>query len=80
MKRHVSAYLAIIRLQSSMGLSIVCVWQMLRSHHLAKTLYMIHKLRVSRYGGGCTLVCGILGGGYHPWALSLLVMGGKSGW
>ena len=33
---------------------------------------MRHKLRVSRYGGGRALVCGILGGGHPPWALSLL--------
>jgi len=35
-------------LQSSKRLNIVCVWQMLRSHHLAYKLYMKHKLRVSR--------------------------------
>jgi len=46
MKWHVSAYLAIIRLQSSKRLNIVCVWRMLRSH-LAKKLYMRYKLRVS---------------------------------
>jgi len=38
---------------------------MLRSHHLAYKLYMRHKLRVNRYGGGRAFVCGILGGG-HP--------------
>jgi len=38
-------------LQSSERLNIVCVWRMLRSHHLANKLYMGHKLRVSRYGG-----------------------------
>ena len=30
---------------------------------------------VSRYGGGLALVCGILGGGHLPWALSLFVLG-----
>jgi len=34
-ERHVSAYLAIIRLQSSTRLSIL--WWMLRFHHLART-------------------------------------------
>ena len=37
-ERHVSAYLAIIRLQSSTTLNTVCVWRMLRSHHLAKQI------------------------------------------
>jgi len=41
---------------------------------------MRHKLHVSRYGGGRALVCGILGGGHITWALSLLVLGGGSGW
>jgi len=53
-------------LQSSNRLNIVCVWRMLRSHHLACKLYMRHKLRVSRYGGGRALVCRILGGGVAP--------------
>jgi len=39
-------------LQSSRRLNIVCVWRMLRSRHLAYKLYMTHKLRVNRYGGG----------------------------
>jgi len=64
-------------LQSSKRLNIVRVWWMLRSHHLAYKLYMRHKLRVRRYSGGRALVCGILGGGHLPWALSLLVLGGK---
>jgi len=34
-------------LQSSKRLNIVCVWWMLRSHHLAYKLYMRHKLCVS---------------------------------
>ena len=38
-------------LQSSKKLNIVCVWRMLRSHHVANKLYMRHKLCVSRYGG-----------------------------
>jgi len=66
-------------LQSSRRLNIVCVWQMLRAHHLAYKLYMRHKLCVSRYGGGRAFQCGILGGGHLCWALSL-VMGGGSGW
>jgi len=35
-------------LQSSKRLNIVCVWRMLRSHHLAYKLYMRHKMRVCR--------------------------------
>ena len=35
--------------KSSKRLNIVCVWQMLRSHHLANKLDMRHKLRVSIY-------------------------------
>ena len=63
MKRHVSAYSeAIIRLQSSKRINIVCVWRMLRSHHQAYKLYMRPKLRVSRYTGGRALLCGILAG------------------
>jgi len=41
--------------------------------------YVRHKLRVSRYGDGRALVCGILGRGHLPWALSLLVLAGGSG-
>ena len=63
-------------LQSSKRL----VWQMLRSYHLAYKLYMRHKLRLSRYGGGRALMCGILGRGHLPWALLLLVLGGGTGW
>ena len=37
---------------------------------------MRYKLHVSRYGGGCVLVCGILGGGHLPWASPFLVLGG----
>jgi len=66
---------ASLGLQSSKRLTIVCVWRMLRSHHLAYKLYMRHKLRVSRCGGGHALC---VGGGHLPWALSLL--GGGSGW
>jgi len=51
---------------------------MLRSHHLVYKLR--HKPCVSRYGGGHALVCGILGRGHLPWALSLLVLGGGPGW
>ena len=36
---------------------------------------MGYKPRVSRYGGGRALVCGIVGGGHLPWVLSLLVLG-----
>jgi len=61
-------------LQSSNRLNIVCVWRMLRSHHLACKLYMRHKLRVSRYGGGRALVCRILGGGGAP-PLGFVVVG-----
>ena len=35
--------------KSSKRLNIVCVWWMLRSHHLANKLDMRHKLCVSRY-------------------------------
>ena len=38
MKRLSSAYLAIIRLQNPTTLNIVCVWQIYRSHHLAKRI------------------------------------------
>jgi hypothetical protein len=40
-----------------------------------KKLYMNYKMRVSRYGGWCALVCGIVGGGHLPWVLLLLVFG-----
>jgi hypothetical protein len=76
MKRHVSVYLVIIRLKSSKTLNIVCVWRILRSHHLAKNLYMRYNMRVSRYGGGRELVCGIVGGGHLPRVLLLLVLSG----
>jgi len=67
-------------LQSSKRLNIVCVWWMLRSHHLAYKLYLRHKLHVSRYGSGRALVCGILVRGHLPWALLLLVLRGWSRW
>ena len=44
-------------LQSFKRLIIVCVWRMLRSHHLAYKIYMRHKLRVS---SGCTTIQNIL--------------------
>ena len=53
---------------------------MLRSHHQAYKLYMRHKLRVSMYGFGRALVCGILGGGHLPRVVLVLVLGGGSGW
>jgi len=64
MKRHVSAYMGGHHqvCKSSKRLNIVCVWRMLRSHHQTNKLCMRHKVRVSRYGGGRALVCGILGG------------------
>jgi len=66
-ERHVSAYLAIIRLQSFTRLSIL--WRMLRSHHLARTyIWNINSVWVG------TAVS--WGGGYLSWALSLLVLGG----
>ena len=36
---------------------------------------MKYKLHVSRYGGEHALVCGTVGGGHLPWALSLFVLG-----
>ena len=59
-------------LKCSKRINIACVWRMLRSHHRAYKLYMRHKLRVSRYGGGRALVCGILRGCHLPRALPLL--------
>ena len=41
---------------------------------------MRYKLRVNGYGGGRALVCGIVDGGHLPWVLSLLVLGGGTGW
>jgi hypothetical protein len=32
-------------------------------------------VRVSRYGGGCALVCVIVGGGHLPWVPLLFVFG-----
>jgi len=62
-KRHVSAFLAIIRLQISTSLYIVCVLWMLIYNHLYKILYMRYNLRVSMYGDGRAKVCGIVGVG-----------------
>ena len=56
MKRHVSACLVIIRLQSSTRLNIVLCggcWDIII---WPKKLYTRYKLRVSRYGGGRGLV------------------------
>ena len=36
---------------------------------------MRYKLRVNMYGGVCALVCGIVGGGYLPWVVLMLVLG-----
>ena len=80
MKRHVSAYLAIIRLQSSTRLNIVVCGGCRDLIIWPKNYIWRYKLHVSRYGGWLALVCGTLGGGHHPWVLSLLVLGGGSGW
>jgi hypothetical protein len=41
---------------------------------------MRYKLRVSRYGGGRALLCGIVGEGHLAWVVSLLVLReGQSG-
>ena len=74
MEQHVPAYLAVIRLQSSTSLNIVCVWRMLRFYHPAKN-YILYRLRASRYGCRRTLVCGIVGGGHLAWVVSLLMLG-----
>jgi hypothetical protein len=50
---------------------------MLRSHHLAKILFIRYKLRVSSYGGGRALVCCIVGGVHLPWVLFLLLFVGE---